>query len=95
LSATKSGLRGRETFQRLTARYPGTCPACQCRIRPGQTVVRVPAIPEWLHDGDCVDVAESLIRAKAWKRCGSFTKRGHPCRNWITTASATACHLHA
>jgi hypothetical protein len=57
-------------------------------------VVKVPAIPGWLHDGDCVAAAEALIRARAWKRCGGSTKAGHPCRNWVISAEATRCSYH-
>lgn len=91
----KGNLLTSSTSDTLTARYAGTCTACQCAIRPGQRMVKVPAVPGWLHVGDCVEAAESLIRAHAWTRCGAYTRRGHPCRNWVTTAGATACQWHA
>ena len=81
-------------WHRTTARFSGSCTACTGPIRPGDQLVRVPAIPGWLHDGDCVAAAEALIRAHAWKRCGAFTQSGRPCRMWVTAADRTRCPIH-
>jgi len=93
-TSTTRQIQGASNWHRTTARFNGSCTACTGSIRPGDHLVRVPAIPGWLHDGDCVAAAESLIRAKAWKRCGAFTKAGHPCRMWVTAADRTWCPIH-
>lgn len=85
----------RDNLTRLTAKYPGICPACQTRITRGTAVVKIPGVPGWVHDNDCVDAAEAKMRAGAWKRCGQYTKStGRPCRNWVLVADATGCVHH-
>jgi hypothetical protein len=83
-----------KTSRPIRARFRGRCAACSSVIRPGSEVTRVPAVPGWLHIGDCVEAVEALIRSKAWRRCGAYTQAGHPCRVWVVNEDGVRCVHH-
>lgn len=81
------------TTTMMTARYAGSCTVCHMAIAPGQTMAKVGSIFGYLHP-DCVGTADGLIRTHKWKKCGAYTNRGRPCKNYVVAPNETVCHYH-